>query len=143
MDRMNDSEWIYNQSGVVPFRKENNGVQILLITSRRSQRWVIPKGIVEPELSPQESAQREAYEEAGISGKISNGAIGEYTYDKWGGTCTVKVFLLKVEKIFDDWPEAHFRTREWMGMEEAVRRVDEQDLKDIIRTIPGYIKKVL
>ncbi len=132
---MNNTDWIYNQSGVVPFRLENGKVQILLVTSRSRKRWVIPKGIIEPDLSPQESAQKEAYEEAGVSGKISGEAVGTYTYNKWEGTCTVKVFLLEVEKTLEDWPESYFRTREWMSVEEAVKRVDEADLKEIIRDL--------
>jgi 8-oxo-dGTP pyrophosphatase MutT (NUDIX family) len=138
---MNNGDWIYNQSGVIPFRRERDGVRILLIKSRSRKRWVIPKGIVEPDLSPQESAQKEAYEEAGITGKIINGTIGKYAYKKWGGKCTVQVFLLEVEKIFEDWPEAFFRTREWTSVEEASKRVDENQLKKIILTIPAYIEK--
>jgi 8-oxo-dGTP pyrophosphatase MutT (NUDIX family) len=135
MGRMNDADWIYNQSGVVPFRLENDKVQILLVTSRSGKRWVIPKGIIEPDLSPKESAQKEAFEEAGVSGKICRKAVGTYTYNKWGGTCTVKVFLLKVEKTIEDWPESYLRTREWMSVEEAVKRVDEEELKEIIRDL--------
>ena len=132
---------MYNQSGVVPFRWGKDGVEILLITSRSGKRWVIPKGIVEPELSPQESAQKEAFEEAGITGNIINTTIGKYTYKKWGGTCTVQVFLLEVEKICDEWPEDFFRTREWISVKEASKRVDEEELKKIIQSIPTYIKK--
>jgi 8-oxo-dGTP pyrophosphatase MutT (NUDIX family) len=132
---------MYNQSGVVPFRWGKDGVEILLITSRSGKRWVIPKGIVEPELSPQESAQMEAFEEAGITGKIINETIGTYTYKKWGGTCSVQVFLLEVEKIFDEWPEDFFRTREWISVKEASKRVDEEELKKIIQSIPTYIEK--
>ncbi|MGB6867477.1 MAG: NUDIX hydrolase, partial [Candidatus Aminicenantaceae bacterium] len=134
--RMNDTDWIYNQSGVVPFRLEKGKAQILLITSRSGKRWVIPKGIIEPDLSPIESAQKEAYEEAGVSGKICGKAVGTYTYNKWGGTCTVKVFLLKVEETIEDWPESYFRTREWMSVEEAVKRIDEAKLKEIINKLP-------
>jgi 8-oxo-dGTP pyrophosphatase MutT (NUDIX family) len=130
---MNDTDWIYNQSGVVPFRFEKDKVQILLVTSRSRKRWVIPKGIIEHDLSPQESAQKEAHEEAGVSGKIIGKTAGTYTYNKWGGTCTVKVFLLKVETILEDWPESYLRTREWMSVQEAVKRVDEAELKEIIR----------
>jgi 8-oxo-dGTP pyrophosphatase MutT (NUDIX family) len=138
---MNSFDWIYNQSGVIPFRREEGEVQILLITSRSRKRWVIPKGIIEPELSPQESAQKEAFEEAGITGKIINGTVGKYTYKKWGGTCTVQVYLLEVDEIFDDWPEAFFRTREWKSVKEASERVDEKELKKIIQAVPRYIEK--
>jgi 8-oxo-dGTP pyrophosphatase MutT (NUDIX family) len=133
MDQKNDIDWIYNQSGVIPFRLEKGKMLILLVTSRSGKRWVIPKGIIEPDLSPQESAQKEAYEEAGVSGEISGKSVGTYSYKKWGGTCTVKVFLLKVEKILEDWDESYLRTREWMSVEEAVKRIDEAKLKDIIR----------
>ena len=140
MDRMNNFDWMYNQSGAVPFRRGKDGVQILLITSRSRKRWVIPKGIIEPDLSPQESAQKEAFEEAGITGKIINKTLGKYAYKKWGGTCTVQVFLLEVEEILEDWPEAFFRTREWISVEEASKRVDENDLKKIIQAIPSCIE---
>lgn len=135
MNQLDDTDWIFNQSGVIPFRLEKGKIEILLITSRRRKRWVIPKGIIEPDLTPQESAQKEAYEEAGISGKIYEEAIGQYTYNKWGGTCTVKVFLLEAEEISNDWPECYFRTREWMSVEEAAKRVDEVKLKEIIRDL--------
>ena len=141
MEEINNFDWMYNQSGVVPFRRSKDGLQILLVTSRSGKRWVIPKGIVEPELSPQESAQKEAFEEAGIKGKIIDEMIGKYAYKKWGGTCTVQVYLLKVEEILDDWPESYFRTREWMSVEEASKRVDEKELKKIIQAIPTHIEK--
>jgi 8-oxo-dGTP pyrophosphatase MutT (NUDIX family) len=139
MGQKNDTDWMYNQSGVIPFRLEEGKIQILLITSRSGKRWVIPKGIIEPDLSPQESAQKEAYEEAGVSGEISGESVGSYSYNKWGGTCTVKVFLLKVEKILEEWNESYFRTREWMSVEEAIKRVDEAKLKDIFSSFKSRV----
>jgi 8-oxo-dGTP pyrophosphatase MutT (NUDIX family) len=139
MGHLNDTDWIYNQSGVIPFRLEQGKIQILLVTSRSGNRWVIPKGIIEPDLSPKESAQKEAYEEAGVSGKISGEAIGTYTYKKWGGMCTVTVFLFRVENTLEDWPESYFRTREWMSMEEAVKRVDEAELKEIFSSVKSRV----
>lgn len=142
MEIYNDPDWIYKQSGVIPYRFLDDQIQILLVTSRSGRRWVIPKGIIEPDLSPQESAQKEAYEEAGVSGEISGKSLGTYSYKKWGGTCTVTVFLLKVEEILEDWEESYLRTREWMSVEEAVTRVDERKLKDLIRDIsPSPHKK--
>lgn len=126
------SDWMYNQSGVIPFRSEKGELQVCLVTSRNRKRWVIPKGIIEADLTAAESAQKEAYEEAGLSGKICGESIGKYSYNKWGGTCTVKVFLLEVENTEEDWPESCFRTREWMSVKEAVERVDEKELKEIL-----------
>ena len=136
-----DSNWIYKQSGVIPFRFHEEELQILLITSRRKRRWVIPKGIIEGGLSPEESAAKEAYEEAGITGTIHSRMAGQYQYDKWGGTCTVKVYLLEVKEIMEDWPEAFFREREWVSISEAQNRIEEEDLRRIISFLPKTVSR--
>jgi len=132
-------EYFFNQSGVIPYRIKNEHIEVMLITSRKRKRWVIPKGVVEPSMSPAESAGQEAWEEAGLVGPVSDKAIGSYHYDKWGGTCHVEVFLLPVEQVFDDWPEAGFRERRWLNLQEAARRVDEEKLKQIITSLPEMI----
>ena len=99
-------EYYYTQSAVIPFRRHGE-LEILMITSRKKKRWVLPKGIVEPELSPPDSAAKEALEEAGIEGAVSPDSIGTYRYDKWGGTCTVDVFTMEVEAILDVWLESY------------------------------------
>ena len=134
-----DREWMFNQSGVIPIRREEGGLRILLITSRKKKHWVIPKGIVEPHLSPGESAAQEAMEEAGICGRISASPIGEYAYAKWGGTCHVKVFLMEVVEERTEWPESSFRERRWAGVEEAAELVDEDGLSRLIRLVPGHL----
>ena len=85
-------KWFYDQSGVIPYRVENGQIQLMVITSRGRKRWIIPKGVIEKDLSPAESAVKEAFEEAGIRGRVSEIPLGEYQYQKWGGTCTVQVF---------------------------------------------------
>jgi 8-oxo-dGTP pyrophosphatase MutT (NUDIX family) len=127
------SRWLFRQAGVIPYRLREDDVEILLITSRSRKRWIIPKGLVEPDLTPAESAVQEAWEEAGLAGQVSKRSLGQYEYEKWGGVCRVEVFLLRVEKLFTYWPEANFRDREWVTIEEAARRVDEGGLKEIIR----------
>ncbi|MFC2164363.1 NUDIX hydrolase [Acidobacteriota bacterium] len=131
--------WIYNQSGVIPFRFHQKELEILLITSRRKKRWVIPKGIIEGALSPKESATKEAYEEAGVSGTVHSRMVGQYQYKKWGGICTVKVYLLEVKEIMDDWPESFFRDREWVNISEAQKRIEEEDLRKIIASLPELV----
>ena len=133
------SDTKYLQSGVIPFVVENGTVKVLLVTSRSGERWVIPKGIIEGEAASLESAVREAYEEAGIKGKAYSQAIGEYRYQKWGGTCRVKVFLFQVNEVLKEWPEAHFRQRAWVSVEEAVKRVSERALKNMVRRVPELI----
>ncbi len=128
-------DYYYTQSAVIPFRRHSGGLEILMITSRKKKRWVVPKGIVEPELSPWDSAAKEALEEAGIEGAVSQRSAGTYRYDKWGGTCTVDVFTMEVETIHDSWLE-DFRERQWVSLEEAVARVREEELKRILCSCP-------
>ena len=132
-------QYFYNQSCVIPFQIENGILKLLLISNRKKTRWIFPKGIIEKDLSPVESARQEAFEEAGIYGSILSATTGEYQYNKWGGTCTVKVFLMQVEKILNDWPESNFRFRIWAGIQEATMFINERRLREIIRTLPEII----
>lgn len=125
---------IYRQSGVIPYRIKKGRVEILLVTSRSGKRWVIPKGIVEPHLSPRRSAAKEAVEEAGIEGKLSRRPIGSYTYRKWKGLCEVEVFRMQVERQYASWQE-QVRTRRWFSPAGAATRVNEKRLKQLIRSV--------
>ena len=87
-------DYFYIQSGVLPYRVEGGVMRVLLITSQGGRRWVIPKGIVEPGLSAVVSAAKEALEEAGIDGRVDPAPMGSYKRQKWGGTCSVEVFLI-------------------------------------------------
>jgi phosphohistidine phosphatase len=122
----------YTQSAALPFRFRGGRVEFLLLTSRNQKRWVLPKGVVEPGLSPVESALKEAWEEAGIEGTISPHSVGSYTHEKWGGTCSVQVFLLSVETLAKVWPERH-RQRRWHSPQEAADLVAEPGLREILR----------
>ncbi len=133
---------MYDQSGVIPFWIKNNEIQIMLITSRSGKRWVIPKGTIESDLSSLESAEKEAFEEAGILGNARASTIGKYQYYKWVGTCTVEVFLLEVETVLQEWPESQYRQREWLKVEEAAARVNEEDLKKLILRVPKLLNVI-
>ena len=121
----------YRQSAVLPYRDDRGGLEILLITSRRRKRWVLPKGVVELDLDPADSAAKEALEEAGIEGEVAQDSIGDYTYEKWGGTCSVEVFPMRVRTTHESWPESH-RGRRWLQPIAAAERVDEPALKTLI-----------
>lgn len=129
-----DQDHLFNQSGVVPYRIIKSGLEVLLITSRRRKRWIIPKGIVEPHLSPAESAAKEAREEAGVTGILHPYEIGEYTYEKWGGVCRVKVFLLQVTNVLDSWDESYLRERRWLSLHDAIALIEERELQNILRS---------
>lgn len=132
-------DYFFVQSAVIPYRERDGKLEILLITSRKRRRWVIPKGVKEPELSAQVSAAQEALEEAGIEGRVSERPIGYYEYEKWGGTCRVEVFTMAVEKVHEQWLE-NYRGREWISIAEAARRAKEKQLKQLIRSVPGFLK---
>ena len=98
--------WIYRQSAVLPYRWRDGDLEVLLITSRGGKRWVLPKGIVEPGFAPAASAVKEAAEEAGVSGRAHPEPIGRYRRHKWGGTCDVAIYPMRVDEEREDWPEA-------------------------------------
>ena len=100
-------------------------LEVLLITSLNSKRWILPKGWPEPDLTAAESAAREAFEEAGVAGKVSAKPIGTYHYlkekkDGSGLPCSVEVFALAVTKQLHDWPEKGARTLAWVPLDQAI-----------------------
>lgn len=134
---------IVRQSGVLPFRCGDNGIEILLITSRTSGRWVIPKGMIEPGMNPARSAEKEGYEEAGIKGTLIKKRLGDYKYEKsenkGGQCCKVEVYPIQVTDLLDDWPEKSERTRKWVSPQKAAELVNEDKLKKIIGDCPEKI----
>ena len=127
--------WYYVQSGVVPYIVKDEEIKILLITSRSGKRWIVPKGIIEPGMTAVESARKEALEEAGILGTIDPEPAGCYSYEKWGGTCMVTVFIMEITTIMDTWDEEWMRTRELVTWAEALKRIDQPALQRIIKTL--------
>jgi phosphohistidine phosphatase len=134
---------IYDQSAVIPFQIKNKEIRILLITSLKSRTWIFPKGFIEDELSAQQSAEKEAYEEAGIEGQVLDLLLGEYKYNKWGGTCHVKVFPMHVTKIFDEWPEDDLRKRKWMPLKNAGDIVEKSELQMLLKKFKKNIKVII
>ena len=133
--------WIYRQSAVLPCRRRGGDLEVLIVTSRKGTRWVLPKGIVEPGMTPPASAAKEAREEAGIEGRIMARSLGRYTYKKWGGTCDVEVFPMAVMTELEDWPERGFRRRAWVSLEAAGARLDPDKLRKILRRLPEAIEE--
>jgi len=129
----------YEQSAVVPFRVADGGVQVLLITSMKSKKWIVPKGIVEPHLDAKQSAAVEAEEEAGVRGDVLDIVLGSYSYQKWGGLCTVEVYAMRVTDVLDDWLEAEDRDRVWVSLDEAEAMVKPKDLQPIV----GRVREVV
>jgi 8-oxo-dGTP pyrophosphatase MutT (NUDIX family) len=130
------------QYAALPFRPGVEGVEILLVTSRETQRWVIPKGWPMRGRKPHATAAREAFEEAGVVGLVGRNAIGAYRYVKLlrNGAplvCEVDVFPLLVERQRKHWREQHQRTAHWFNVEEAAEAVREPELQALIARFGG------
>ncbi len=111
---------------------------MLLITSRRTGRWVIPKGWPMGGETPGDAALQEAWEEAGVIGRLTSNAIGVYSYVKQGDQdqlpCIVAVFPIKVKRLEEKFPEFRERRRKWFTLKKAATRVMEPELRHILTT---------
>jgi len=117
-------------------------LEVLLITSRDTGRWVIPKGWPMRGRTDGQAAEREAFEEAGVTGRISAEPLGKFTYEKRlpdrVEICEVTVFRLDVDRQRKAWPEQRERQCRWYALEEAAEQVGEAGLKELIaRLLPG------
>ena len=123
------------QYGVLPYRfTETNSLEVLLVTTRQTRRWIVPKGWPIKGLKPPRSAAREAYEEAGIRGTVGAKAIGVLSYEKGldasGVTvpCEVRVFPMIVKRQLDTWPEANEREARWFEQAKALSVIKDKGL---------------
>ena len=119
-------------------------LRVLLITSLNSKRWILPKGWPEEGMTLAESAAREAFEEAGVTGEIAASPLGAYHYlkeRKDGGAmpCSVDVFALQVTQELDDWPEKGTRELSWLPLTEAAAKVGEPGLRTILRDFARHL----
>jgi 8-oxo-dGTP pyrophosphatase MutT (NUDIX family) len=125
------------QYGALCWRHGVAGIEVLLITSRDTGRWVIPKGWPMPGLAPEAAAAQEAWEEAGVEGQMHPLCVGRYGYLKCLSVtasvpCAVAVYALQVEKLAKTFPEMAERQREWFTPAKAAGLVLEPDLAAII-----------
>lgn len=138
---LKEEQGFHTQLGALCWRKKDKEVQVLLITSRETGRWVIPKGWPMDGIAPQDAALTEAWEEAGVKGVAAPMTLGSYTYDKVvaRGTpnetllhCSVGVYPVAVEKLTRKYPESAQRRRKWFSPKKAALRVDEPGLATLI-----------
>lgn len=134
------------QSAALPVILGADGqVRVMLVTSRDTRRWVLPKGWVKKRATPHGQAAVEAFEEAGLIGEVQVPSVGSYRYPKYArgqaATVHVDVFLLDVEQQCVEWPEKGQREVVWVSPAEAAAMVAERDLATILARLEGSLSQ--
>jgi 8-oxo-dGTP pyrophosphatase MutT (NUDIX family) len=131
---------IQTQSAAIPFRCDAAGaLEVLLVTSRKKRRWVLPKGNAKRGMLAHAAAAMEAFEEAGVIGIVERMPVGSYYQRKFTTngafvTRTVRAYPLRVETQLRSWPERSVRDRRWMTVEGAMASVDNDTLRGVLRS---------
>ncbi|WP_298843009.1 NUDIX hydrolase [uncultured Roseobacter sp.] len=128
---------VRSQFAALCYRIEKKKIRILLITSRGTRRWIVPKGWPVHGQTPAETAAMEAWEEAGVRGRSDGRCLGIYSYSKdteeaGEFPCLGMIFPVEVTAIADDYPEAGQRERRWVSRKKAAQMVDEPELARIL-----------
>ena len=132
------------QIAALPITWTKSGkIRVLMVTSRDTGRWVMPKGWAMAGHKPWNAAAIEALEEAGAEGRVLRAAIGEYGYDKIlddgsRRSCRVRVYPMVVDRLKRRWKERDQRTRRWFTPKAASRSVNEPDLADLLLGLKGF-----
>lgn len=133
-----------HQAGVLAFRVVDRELKVLLLTSRGTGRWIIPKGNIDDGITPAKTAEQEAYEEAGIKGMvISPIPLGFYTYLKKLNsgkslTATVEVYIFRVTERLKKWPEKGERKLSWVSMKEAIGLIEEPGVVPLLHKLMKF-----
>jgi 8-oxo-dGTP pyrophosphatase MutT (NUDIX family) len=110
-----------------------------LIRRREAATWGIPKGFLDPGDSPGDAALREAYEEAGIGGRLIGDPVGTYDYHKRGSRYTVAVFLMEVLQEETAWPERRLREREWFGLDDGLQLLAGHPVSPLLDAVRAQV----
>lgn len=141
IDALKASQPTREQVAALCYKRTDDGLKVLLITSRDTGRWIVPKGWPVPGKDGPQSALQEAWEEAGVrKADIEDDPMGSYDYAKWrkDGSATpieTQVYLTHVRDLKKSYPEVDERERAWFTPQRAAELVDEPDLKEILRTL--------
>ena len=130
------------QIAALPYRFDAEGKpSVMLVTSRETRRWIVPKGWPMKKKRAFEAAEVEAFEEAGVRGSIGKRPLGRYHYLKRLSTgrsveCSVEVFPLRVKADLQEWPEREERVTGWFSPEVAASLVEEPELAALLLSLP-------
>lgn len=132
------------QVAALPYRVSNSGPKILLITTRKKGKWSIPKGWPMKGRAARSAAAIEAFEEAGVIGRIGRRRVGRFKHRKEVGAreveCAVEIFPLIVKRELNRWPEKHERKRRWFSGKRASRKISKKRLR---RAIAAFAESMI
>lgn len=128
------------KSAVIPYRLNEGKLEILLVSSIRKKNWIVPKGYIEFNLTPFESAKKEAYEEAGVVGSNETVEVGQFIADKKNRKELIKVYTMEVDEKLNDYPEKNLRKRKWFTFDEAMEKVQNPQIKNFIKKLKETLK---
>lgn len=137
---------VRTQFAALCYRVKQGKVEVLLITSRRSGRWIVPKGWPMDSMTPSEAAMQEAWEEAGVIGKQKHQCLGLFSYNKFVDgeddlPCVAMLYPVKVKSLAGDFPEKGQRRRKWFSAKKAAKLVNEPELSRMLRDFDPKVLK--
>ncbi len=130
------------QAGTVPFRLRDGHLELCLVTSRRTGQWGFPKGVVDPGETDRTTARRETWEEAGLRGELISPLCSYTDVRAPGRARIVRMYLMRVDEVADEWEERGQRQRVWMDLEEARRRIDRPELLPVLEDAHAKIQRL-
>jgi 8-oxo-dGTP pyrophosphatase MutT (NUDIX family) len=143
-DRATEKDKLRRQYAALPYAVRGGELVVMLVTSRDTHRWIIPKGWPEKDLEAHEVAELEAFEEAGLVGDAATTPFASFEYLKRVKTskhkrCRVDVFALEVREELDEWPEKGQRERVWLTPQEAASRVSDATLVELLLNFSSVV----
>ena len=125
--------------GAFIYRYHQNNLEIMLVSNRKQTRWILPKGQPESRCSDPEVALEEAYEEAGVAGRLDDCPASIVEYTSASGEVALHIYRMQVERLFEKWPERFFRHRQWVDISTALLMVRKKRLRAAIEQIADEI----
>ena len=128
----NTNTGLPQQAAAIAVRRNGDAFEVCLIRKKKSKTWGIPKGLVDPGDTHEETVLNEAWEEAGLKGRLIGDPVGTYEYEKWNTTFAVVVYLIEVLEENADWQEASFRERRWTSFREAASLLRNHPVRPLL-----------
>lgn len=127
---------------MIPVRRLKQQLEVCLIRRKGRDSWGIPKGFIDPGETSEETALKEAHEEAGLEGCIAGASVGTYTYEKWGAEFVVVVYVLEVQEELSKWQEMSVRERRWCSRQAAALLLADHPVEPLFdRALSEFLRR--